>query len=605
MQTWKHLSGLLIVAMFLGGCAAAMQANTPKELSRIAGLPGAAPRSDDAFTFIVTSDLSGGYVPGEWDAAVKQVNLLQPDFVVTVGDLIIRYTEDEEILKKEWDQFDGITQKLDAPFFYCPGNHDVSRPGMLKFYRRRHGVNGKTYYSFNYRGCHFIVINTVTAIQDEAFEAEQLAWLKADLEAAKDARHVFLFGHYPLWEYRSRWEHIRSLLPVDRTTVFHGHWHRLWYRKVDGIPTYILASTVDNRGGDRSRGGFRMFAQVAVSEGRPSVALIPLHEVLPKEFGAHTAALRDLEGRGDPLKILPATGGELVFEKTNPLSVPVTSALEWSAPGWKVEPQSASFSMEASGTVRQVFKFTPMEALPPRPELKIVSRFVDPWSKQETESRATLTPGIGMQLNVPRIGQVRVDGNAAEYANLPVIRIADRSRVYARRREWKGPDDQSFTLRAAHDGQHLYLAVDVTDDTIVVDPGVGAWRNDAVELYWDVRAADQRDGRHGKGTGHVSLFVPEEDGEPRVSWDMRAGKAPLGAKAAFRRREGGYVCEVAIPLQELGLALPLSPGQEISLQVCSDDRDQVEGLINATRMTPSGLGGNERHTHGYIRCTLE
>ena len=69
------------------------EASTPDQVSRIAGWRGAAPNSSEAFSFVVVSDRTGRPVPGQWAATVRQVNLLKPDFVISVGDLIEGYTK--------------------------------------------------------------------------------------------------------------------------------------------------------------------------------------------------------------------------------------------------------------------------------------------------------------------------------------------------------------------------------------------------------------------------------------------------------------------------------------------------------------------------------
>ena len=150
-KTKRTSIGLLLFAVVLLVGVQETYAQGPKDLGKIAGWQGAAPKSTEAFSFVVVSDRTGGHIEGEWAAAVKQVNLLQPDFVICVGDLIEGYTEDQSQLSNEWTGFEAMTRKFEAPFFYCPGNHDVTNEVMLELYCRRHGVDGKSYYSFDYK----------------------------------------------------------------------------------------------------------------------------------------------------------------------------------------------------------------------------------------------------------------------------------------------------------------------------------------------------------------------------------------------------------------------------------------------------------------------
>lgn len=63
---------------------------------------------------------------------------------------------------------------------------------------------GKTYYSFDYKSCHFIVINTEEQNSPEgANVAEKLLldFITKDVQQNKNARHIFVFIHNPLWYY--------------------------------------------------------------------------------------------------------------------------------------------------------------------------------------------------------------------------------------------------------------------------------------------------------------------------------------------------------------------------------------------------------------------
>src|SRR5271163_1278092 len=49
----------------------------------------------ETFHFIVVSDRTGGHRARIFSQAVEQINLLQPTFVVSVGDLIEGYSKDK------------------------------------------------------------------------------------------------------------------------------------------------------------------------------------------------------------------------------------------------------------------------------------------------------------------------------------------------------------------------------------------------------------------------------------------------------------------------------------------------------------------------------
>src|SRR5262245_11496152 len=79
----------------------------------------------DEFQFAIVTDRTGGHRPQVFSRAVKRLNLLQPEFVLSVGDLIEGGNKKPEQLVKEWEEFDGYVKQLKMPFFYVPGNHDV------------------------------------------------------------------------------------------------------------------------------------------------------------------------------------------------------------------------------------------------------------------------------------------------------------------------------------------------------------------------------------------------------------------------------------------------------------------------------------------------
>src|SRR6516165_7559323 len=74
----------------------------------------------DTFHFVVVSDRTGGHRARIFSQAVEQINLLQPAFVISVGDLIEGYTKDTAKLSEQWKEFQTYTTKLKMPFFYVP-----------------------------------------------------------------------------------------------------------------------------------------------------------------------------------------------------------------------------------------------------------------------------------------------------------------------------------------------------------------------------------------------------------------------------------------------------------------------------------------------------
>ena len=117
----------------------------------------AAPLNNDAstFQFAIVSGRTGGHRARVFSQAVEQLNLLQPEFVVSVGDLIEGYSEDAPRLVGEWREFQTYAHQLKMPFFYLPGNHDVANDFQDKLWKEKFG---RRYYHFVYRDVLFLAV---------------------------------------------------------------------------------------------------------------------------------------------------------------------------------------------------------------------------------------------------------------------------------------------------------------------------------------------------------------------------------------------------------------------------------------------------------------
>ena len=61
-------------------------------------------RDPSQFQFAIVSDRTGAHRAGVFSRAVQQINLLQPEFVMSVGDLI-EGSRDIEVNRKQWAEF--------------------------------------------------------------------------------------------------------------------------------------------------------------------------------------------------------------------------------------------------------------------------------------------------------------------------------------------------------------------------------------------------------------------------------------------------------------------------------------------------------------------
>ena len=176
----------------------------------------------EKFSFAVITDRTGGERKGVFGPLIEKVDLMQPGFVMSVGDLIQGYTEDKATIEAEWNEFDGFIETLDAPFFYVAGNHDFMNAEMEEAWRTRFGAS---YYHFLYKDVLFLVLNSELMDinpkgpdktggpgheawrQSEAHRnagEAQVAYAKRVLAENTQVRWTFVFVHKPFW--RSGWE---------------------------------------------------------------------------------------------------------------------------------------------------------------------------------------------------------------------------------------------------------------------------------------------------------------------------------------------------------------------------------------------------------------
>lgn len=179
-----------------------------------------------------------------FNQAVKQINALQPDFVVICGDLVGRPH------KHTFDDFVEIKANFVIPCHCVPGNHDVGNvPTVetLAYYRKE---VGKDYYSFRHKGYAFVCVNSQLWKAPLAGESNKHdAWLKQTLQdASDDGLPIFIVAHYPLFTaepdekenyYNLPLDKRQELLNLFETTgvvaVLTGHAHKVIVNNYKGI----------------------------------------------------------------------------------------------------------------------------------------------------------------------------------------------------------------------------------------------------------------------------------------------------------------------------------------------------------------------------------
>jgi 3',5'-cyclic AMP phosphodiesterase CpdA len=237
---------------------------------------------DGDFQFAIVSDRTGGHRAKVFSRAIAKLDLLQPEFVVTVGDLI-EGTNLKPLLEARWKEIDGYVGKLSMPFFYVAGNHDAGNPDSDRFWQDK---LGRRYYHFVYRNVLFLMLNSEDPPGSAGIAKEQQAWLAKTLEANSKVRWTVVFVHRPLWTVPgSNWDQVEKALGSRPYTVFCGHIHRFQKYVRGGRNYYQLATT---GGGSMLRGveqgEFDHITWVTMKKTGPLLAHVLVDSILPENL---------------------------------------------------------------------------------------------------------------------------------------------------------------------------------------------------------------------------------------------------------------------------------------------------------------------------------
>jgi 3',5'-cyclic AMP phosphodiesterase CpdA len=196
-------------------------------------------KSDEAFRFVVVGDRTGSAVDQVFEEIIDEIKLLDPDFVMCVGDLIEGYDTDTTVMYAQWDSILATIETLPCKFYFAPGNHELQNETDRAIYEEK--TSFKLYYSFNYGNSHFIILdNSMTYwTPPQEMGTEQLTWLEKDLEKHKQMDNIFVFYHIPTYIYALSENRTDTLAQIFEKygvdAVFTGHHHEYSYLNRNNI----------------------------------------------------------------------------------------------------------------------------------------------------------------------------------------------------------------------------------------------------------------------------------------------------------------------------------------------------------------------------------
>jgi hypothetical protein len=509
--------------------------------------------STNEFEFVVIGDTRPTFESDNFrnfETLIGKINRLNPALAINLGDLIYGYAPRSK--EKQWDKYQEVVKGIAGPYYQVPGNHDTHSKEARKIYERRFG---KCYQSFDYGGCHFVLLDNTEVERWGYLGPEQLAWLKADL-STNGLAPTFVFMHFPVWEpERVTYEYYEfwawTLHPLFKKSrvraVFAGHYHSYGpSRDFDGIRYFITGG-----GGAelipeyRKSGGEHHFVKVKVSGEDFEVRVITARGELTD---AEADVMGELQLADQHISRISIDAGApelrpgLKFQVSlnNPYSEPLKGRAEWVFDGasFSVEPRSIALELSAGENQQRAFVLKSLKSSPelvslPRLEFKVVSG-----GRRQQFHRDILCV---RKIDALSVGKAPVvDGELAEWRGIPELKLGEKPGA-------------SAEIQAAHDGTNIYLAVKVpsekrseAEESAFPDAvQIGfARRLSATEFTSDFLrvglSAERRE---------VTNRTPGHKGDGTVS----------GIRVAHSDEAGKTIYELGIPLR---LLKPSRPGRE-------------------------------------------
>ncbi len=206
--------------------------------------------SSENLSFGIVADVHKDLMPDadkRLEIFINKATERKVDFIIQLGDFCMADNKNKDFLEI-WDTFQG-------PKYHVLGNHDMdrnSKQDMLEFWQMP-----KTYYSYDFKGIHFIVLDANFLYQDGKFidydkanfyvdssiktyiDNEQIEWFKADLETTN--LPTIVFSHQSLWHYQWGVKNrlaLQKILEANKQKVIccmNGHNHLDYHFHQNGI----------------------------------------------------------------------------------------------------------------------------------------------------------------------------------------------------------------------------------------------------------------------------------------------------------------------------------------------------------------------------------
>ena len=178
-------------------------------------------KAEDEFSFAFLTDIHlqpEKHAVTGFRQAIDTVNKLNPDFVITGGDLVMDALDQTHgRVDSLYALYKEVSGEFNMPVYNSVGNHEVygwhrdeegieSNPDFgKKMYEKE---MGERFYSFDHKNWHFIILDAIYRGDEGNYigkiDQEQVEWLKGDLDKTDKLTPIAITVHIPFITSRTQ-----------------------------------------------------------------------------------------------------------------------------------------------------------------------------------------------------------------------------------------------------------------------------------------------------------------------------------------------------------------------------------------------------------------